>query len=584
MKNPINLSLLVASIALGTPALAQLAPSPDPVTNSPAPPVSSDSAAISPADFEASLAANGKVSYVVQKGGDGQLWESVYKSTNTLGEVGLTTNKVQQLGTGMHYFDGTAWKPSDPTFSEAKDEFVADKVQHRAHVKRDLNVGGAVFITTPDQKQIYTTPVALGIYEPKDGKFLVVGEITNCNGIMVSNVLVFQDPFVDAKGQRLCGALVYSIDQSSFEQDYVWQGYFDVQDYGFSTNAWVQVISEIQSAPEPDIIERPVYIESDEKLRGTMVTPDMIDQTIGFGELALTAGRAYAWPAKDQTNRQQAIVAKELRKDGNRLLLIESVPYSSLQAGFQALPPCVPLGHASVGPKSKSKTSYAAIASPPKVAKVDAPRGPKSTEQAAVIRKPSGVTIDWYATISGTINGTRLFASSTNYVITANVTCNSQVIIEGGTIFKYKYGMGMTLINTLTLKTSIYRPAIFTALDDTSLGDPLSTAVDPSYTGNVNSHPTGYANPALSCPQTPAYTISNCRFCYAQTAINYNNANFTFLTVNHSQFWKCNRGIYLAYGGCGCGNSGVTITVNNCLMGYVPTQLPPLQCSTVTAI
>src|SRR5439155_4380703 len=190
-----------------------------------------------------------------------------------------------------------------------------------AHVKRDLNVGGAVFITTPDQKQIYTTPVALGIYEPKDGKFLVVGEITNCNGIMVSNVLVFQDPFVDAKGQRLCGALVYSIDQSSFEQDYVWQGYFDVQDYGFSTNAWVQVISEIQSAPEPDIIERPVYIESDEKLRGTMVTPDMIDQTIGFGELALTGGRAYASPAKDQTNGLQAIVAKELRKDGNRLLL-----------------------------------------------------------------------------------------------------------------------------------------------------------------------------------------------------------------------------------------------------------------------
>src|SRR5206468_5594810 len=176
-----------------------------------------------------------------------------------------------------------------------------------------------------------------------------------------------------AKGQRLCGALVYSIDQSSFEQDYVWQGYFDVQDYGFSTNAWVQVISEIQSAPEPDIIERPVYIESDEKLRGTMVTPDMIDQTIGFGELALTGGRAYASPAKDQTNGLQAIVAKELRKDGNRLLLIESVPYSSLQAGFQALPPCVPLGHASVGPKSKSKTSYAAIASPPKVAKVDAP-------------------------------------------------------------------------------------------------------------------------------------------------------------------------------------------------------------------
>src|SRR5207302_10190742 len=48
-----------------------------------------------------------------------------------------------------------------------------------------------------------------------------------------------------------------------------------------------------------------------------------------------------------------------------------------------------------------------------------------------------------------------------------------------------------------------------------------------------------------------------------------NTAYYMFHTVNHSQFWKCVRGILRAYAGCGCGNSGVTITVNNCLMGYV---------------
>jgi len=86
-------------------------------------------------------------------------------------------------------------------------------------------------------------------------------------------------------------------------------------DYGFSTNCWLQVISEIQSAPEPEILERPVYIEQDEKLRNTMATPDMIDQTIGFGALTFSGGHAYTSSTKDQTNGVQAIVAKELRRD-----------------------------------------------------------------------------------------------------------------------------------------------------------------------------------------------------------------------------------------------------------------------------
>jgi hypothetical protein len=580
MRTQIALAFLIASLTSGTFHLdAQLLPPPDSttLTNAIVDQVSSDIAPLSPAQFQAALSTNGaKVSYVVQKQGDGQLWESVSRSaTSTLTESGLVTNRLQQIGTGMHYFDGTAWKPSDPTFRETSDEFVVDKIQHRAHIKRDLNVGGAVFITTPDQKQIYSTPVALGIYEPKDGKFLVVGEITNCSGIMLSNnVLVFQDPFVDSEGRRLCGSLVYSVNQSSFEQDYVWQGYFDVKEYGFSSNAWVQVISEIQSAPEPDIIERPVYVEKDEKVRVSMATPDMIDQTIGFGEFVLNAGHAYTSPSVGLTNGAEGVVAKQLRRDGDRLLLIESVPYSALQAGFRSLPPCVPVKQASATPKVRCKTSYAAIASPPKIAKA-APVKRKPLEMAKVTGKPSGVVIDYWATIGGTLTGTRVFASSTNYIITANVYCSGAVIIEGGTIFKYKTNLSMTMNSSLTLKTSMYRPAIFTALDDTSVGDQLSTAVDSSYTGTINQN--GYANPAISCPQTPAYTINHCRFCYAQTAIQYLNENGSSLTVNHSQFWKCTRGIYLTFsGGCGCVQP-MTLNMNNTLMTYVtyPITMPP---------
>src|SRR5439155_25214376 len=133
----------------------------------------------------------------------------------------------------------------------------------------------------------------------------------------------------------------------------------------------------------------------------------------------------------------------------------------------------------------------------------------------------------------------------------------------------------VSLNNTLTMKTAMFRPAVFTALDDTSLGDPLSIAVDSTYTGDPNNYPGGYANPALSFSMA-SYTINNCRFCYAQTAVKFNNSLAVTLTVNHAQFWKCARGIWLAYSGSGCGTCAATISVNNCLMGKVtyPLTLP----------
>jgi len=98
------------------------------------------------------------------------MWELITTSTGRLGEVTAKTNRVQELATGKRYFDGTDWKPSEANFIEAPDEFEADKVQHRVHLKRDLNVGGAVFVTTPDQQQIYATPIAIGLYSPENGQ------------------------------------------------------------------------------------------------------------------------------------------------------------------------------------------------------------------------------------------------------------------------------------------------------------------------------------------------------------------------------------------------------------------------------
>src|SRR5438445_6287700 len=65
------------------------------------------------------------VTYVVAKSGDGQTWQSVKSITNRDGIVTFHTNRIQELNTGMHYFDTESndWRPSDPTFVETVDQF-----------------------------------------------------------------------------------------------------------------------------------------------------------------------------------------------------------------------------------------------------------------------------------------------------------------------------------------------------------------------------------------------------------------------------------------------------------------------------
>jgi len=114
---------------------------------------------------------------------------------------------------------------------EAPDEFEADKVQHRVHLKRDLNVGGAVFVTTPDQQQIYATPIAIGLYSPKMGS-----SHSWRNHELHRNARV-QQTLWSMKAHLLMrmeigfvAPLAFTIGQANFEQDYIWQGRLSLAD------------------------------------------------------------------------------------------------------------------------------------------------------------------------------------------------------------------------------------------------------------------------------------------------------------------------------------------------------------------
>src|SRR5438876_4139983 len=478
--------------------------------------------------------------------------------------------RVVEIATAMNYRDGQQWTPSDPSFEITEDEFVAERLQHKVRLKANLNMIGAVSITTPDGLRLHSTPVGIGLYDAASDESVIIGVITDCAGVLIgNNRVVYENAF---KG--VCAEVVYTIDRGTFEQDVVITGRLDPADYGFPTNTTrIRIFSEFYDTPHPERLRRPIRVEQRQAVRNRMVSPDLVDEVLGFGEFVMATGSAYRAPKTSNTGNAAAAVAKEYTTIAGRTFLIESVEYRSVRGELELLPECA-TEHASnreIPGGSGSKVRYAALPTPPPVAhaKVASDRTTRRVATAAVGKRP-GVVLDYIATLGGTMSGTVVFQGDTTYMVSGAVYCNGPTTIEGGAVFKYKYlspataSIKLTSSSSITCKTSSYRPAIFTAVDDDSVGDSMNGYSGSGYTGTIN--PGGYANPALWVSFLSSSTLTNLNFRYAQEAIYVEGNSGATSTVGHAQLVNCIRGIRITGGSSVC---GISITVNNSLLANV---------------
>src|ERR1017187_9425300 len=203
-------------------------------------------------------------------------------------------NPIIELATGMNFWNGKNWVPSNPSFQVSADgtAFVANQVQHKVNLSANLNTIGAVTVIMPAGITLQSTPVAIGLYNAASGDSLIIGAITNCSGVLVSsNQVIYQDVFAGVSAD-----IVYSLEQGSFRQDVVLTANINPADYGFPTNntTRIQILTEFyNNPPQPDEIVHPIYVEKNQTIRNSMVTPDLVDQTLGFGEFVLASGKAY---------------------------------------------------------------------------------------------------------------------------------------------------------------------------------------------------------------------------------------------------------------------------------------------------
>src|ERR1043166_5595052 len=165
---------------------------------------------------------------------------------------------VVEIATGMNYWDGRQWSPSDASFELADDGFVANRVQHRTRLSADLNVVGAVTTTLRDGTTLRSTPVAIALYDPNDGRFAVISDFTNSVGMLTAgNRVIYPDAFRGG----VCADVIYTLKQGSFEQDVVITGRLNPVEYGFPTNSQIQIITEFYDPPQPEKMRRPGFVE-----------------------------------------------------------------------------------------------------------------------------------------------------------------------------------------------------------------------------------------------------------------------------------------------------------------------------------
>lgn len=498
-----------------------------------------------------------------------QAWDSPEQPVGpnhrtTFRKRGSSSSKIVELATGMNYWNGSQWVASEPSFVEVQDGFYAGKIQDTVHLGNDLYSSGSVTINTPDGNLLKSTPLAIALFDAATGNFQVIATVTNCAPVLVNSNEVM---YVDAFSGGVCANVAYTITAGTFHQDVIFTGPVNPADYGFPRDTTrIQIVTEFYNAPTPDELRRPLYVEQREKVRAKMISPDLIDEQLGFGRFVLTTGTAFVQPSAANTNKLKACVAKEYKTIAGRTYLFESVPYLSLENALTNLPPCHPSLQSS---RSIPVKGYAGIPRPGSQAK-------GKPLLAKIDRVPMpGVVIDYVANIGGTMSGTTVFQGDTTYLVSSTVSCNGPTTIEGGAVFKYKSGTSINLNSSLTCKTGMYRPAVFTAVDDDTLGDTMNGVANSGYTGSIS--PFRYANPALFTQVS--LNFIGLRFRYAKTAIKVFGDNTTW-TVSHSQFVNCIKGIDIEMGsggsGSGSGSGGSSLNyfnVENCLFSYVSSPI-----------
>jgi hypothetical protein len=387
---------------------------------------------------------------------------------------------------------------------------------HKVIFASDLATAGAIDMQTPDGKRLRSHIIGLSYFDKASGQSVLIAEVTNSIGALISsNQVLYQNAFTDFKG-----SVRYTYTRAGLEQDVIMEEAPPAPEaYGLNSATTVlQILTEFLSPPQPSVKSMSFQTRTGEIIA---------DEDLDFGVMKLRRGKAFMIGA----DSPGIPVKKQWLNLDRRWFLVEEVPIGRMQSGLETLPKAQGASLDVVPDSVRHVVSRERLLPPP-------PRLAKAAGRPAFLAKAQlpgkGLVLD-YTFIYGSLTNYS-FACGSTYAISGPVFIAGTTTIEGGTTLKY-YRNAKITVDEVKCLTGPYRPATFTASDDTYVGESVGG----------NGSPTGwYAKPALEVDHEGDTTLEYLRFAFANTALSYPSEPVDArANVRHVQFFKCYKPFYV---------------------------------------
>ena len=454
---------------------------------------------------------------VTDQGPDYRVWQQVIQATDKQGKLtSLVKPAYVELATGMQYQNNCQWLESKEEIQIMPDGTAA-AVQgpHQAYFPGDIYRGN-IKLVTPDGKVFISRPLGLSYFDGTNN--VLIAELKDSVGELVgSNQVVYPDAFTDFRAD-----LCYTYTKSGFEQDIILREQPPAPEgFGLALETTrLQVLTEFFNPPQP--VKRNRLLPQPFGVR-------LNDESLDFGVMKIGAGKAFAFGAQPDQDESVAVAKSWLLLDG-RQFLVEELPISVIAEQLDGLPLPAQVNLTAPAKSVRHTVSNGRLLPARRMAWVGDTNQIKS---ATLDISRRGFVLDYVTVNSSLTNYT--FQGDTTYYISGPVVLFGTNTFEGGTVIKYAptNSASVTCSGAINSPGSAYKPAVFTARDDNSVGETIAGS-----TGNPTNY---YAAIELRLNGGTGVAMQNLRFSFAQTALALSGSSSN--VFSHVQMVSCQNGI-----------------------------------------
>jgi hypothetical protein len=428
------------------------------------------------------------------------------------------TQGYTELRSGVCYQKNGQWVDSVEQIELTATGAQAVQGSHQVQWAGNINTPGAVQLTSPTGQVFSSTVYGLSYRDASTGSNVLIAPLQDSIGEVVGeNQVLYTNAFSGVNAD-----IKYIYTMGGLEQDIVLREQ-PPSPADFNLNPETSFLDVVTKFAKPPVAT----------LRTVTSSAVTDDQIIRFPDMLMGQGGAFVVGSTEQKQGCQVFKHWVPQDDGSAILF-EEIAYSDLTNLASALP--LHSSNVKVNQKIR-RTASVKLPAQKQPARLESERRMEIARQDS--NKKPGLVIDY--TLAGVTNapGNFVFQGDTTYYISGKwyfEGTNGTILFEGGAVIKYtnsatifNYGT-----NSGVFEGTTYRPTVFTAWNDNSVGTPLT-----STPGTLTWVP--LATCYVEEEGTSTNVVNNARFSYNDYA--YTDYAHHYFVFRDCQFVGCDTAI-----------------------------------------